>query len=61
VGGCYCGRSSRGVVRSLVGQSIEVEPLCGLKPTLEIVVLRSICARLCDFVLSGGVEASVKL
>jgi hypothetical protein len=44
-------------VKSLIGQSIEVEPLCGL----EIVVLWSICARLCDFVLSGGVEASVKL
>jgi hypothetical protein len=25
------------------------------------IVLWSICARLCDFVLSGGVEASVKL
>jgi hypothetical protein len=61
VGGCYCGWMSQGVVKSLIGQLIEVEPLCGLKPTLEIVVLWSICARLCNFVLSGGVETSVKL
>jgi hypothetical protein len=47
-------------VKSLIGQSIEVKP-SGLKPTLEIIVLRLICARLCDFVLSGGVEASAKL
>jgi hypothetical protein len=32
-----------------------------LKPALEIVVLQSICARLCDFVLRGGLETSVKL
>jgi hypothetical protein len=48
-------------VKILIGQLIEVEPSCGLKPTLEIVVLWSICARLCDFVLRSGVETSAKL
>jgi hypothetical protein len=47
-------------VKGLIGQSIKIKPSCSLKPTLEIVVPWLICARLCDFVLSGGVETSEK-
>jgi hypothetical protein len=35
--------------------------MCGLKPALEIIVLWSICARLCNFVLHSGLETLVKL
>jgi hypothetical protein len=61
VGGGRCGWASRCVTKILIGESIGIELTCGLKPALEIVVLWLICARLCDFVLSGGVEASAKL
>jgi hypothetical protein len=60
VGG-RCGWASRCVTECLIGESVEIESMCGLKPTLEIIVLWLICARLCNFVLSGGVEALAKL
>jgi hypothetical protein len=60
-GGGRQGWASRCVAESLVGELIEIKSRCGLKPALEIIVLWSICARLCDFVLSRGLETSAKL
>jgi hypothetical protein len=60
-GGGHCGWASQCIAECLIGKSIEIESTCGLKPALEIVVLWSICARLRDFVLSGGLKTSAKL
>jgi hypothetical protein len=61
LGGWSCDRTSRGVVKHLVCQSVKVKPLCSLEPALEIIVLWSISARRSDIVLGGGMKTSVKL
>jgi hypothetical protein len=61
VGSGRCGWASQCVTECLIGGSIEIESTCSLKSALEVIVLWLICARLCDFVLSSGVEISAKL
>jgi hypothetical protein len=60
-GGGRRGWVSQCVAECLIGESIEIKSMCGLKPALEIVVLWLICARLHDFVLSRGLETLEKL
>jgi hypothetical protein len=61
VGGKSCSQTSGSIVESFICKAVEVEPLHSLEPTLEVIVLRSIGARLSDFVLGNGVKTSVKL
>jgi hypothetical protein len=49
-------RTSGSIVESFVCKAVEVKPSCSLEPTLEVIVLQLISARLSDFVLGGGVR-----
>jgi hypothetical protein len=44
--------ASGGVMEGLIGKVVEVQTSGSLEPALEVPVLRSICARFCNPILS---------
>jgi hypothetical protein len=46
---------------NLICMVIEVEPMCGIEPSIEVVVVQSIGTRLSDLVLDSGAKALAKL
>jgi hypothetical protein len=46
------GGTSRGIMESLICKAVKVQALGSLKPTIEVYILLSICARFGNPVLS---------